>query len=68
MSVSWCSECAEYVDDDDTYAPNGALIKRDCGGYWRDVSGATGYTVRLSGTWYCYTCGVLCDCHEDGGE
>jgi hypothetical protein len=75
MSVAWCGDCAEYVDScthstawHDNYAPNGELIKRDCDGFWHDVAGRTGYTVRFSGTWYCYTCGVVCDCHEDEGE
>lgn len=73
MSVSWCGDC-EYVDavecvhGHDIYAPNGELIKRDCDGFWYDAAGRTGYTVRFSGTWYCYTCGVLCDCHEDDAQ
>jgi len=47
-------------------ADNGYAISLDPStGRWWDGNGHYGYSAHFTGSWVCYTCGVLCDCHYE---
>lgn len=44
--------------------PNGELLSYVEDGRLIDALGRYGYSAHFSGTYVCYTCGLLCECGE----